>query len=301
MSQPVLRTGEANASAQCQPDGQVWQARLDLVFQPRSNGCRLIRSDHQGPLYVQKPFYPEGRELAHVYLLHPPGGLVSGDTLRLGVRLEEQARVLMTTPGAGRVYHARSDRRLQRQINIIDVARDASMEWLPQENIVYPGAFGSMDTRVNLASGSCFIGWEVTCLGLPANEKRFDHGELRQRLMVCQDGRPLLIENFLLDHASRAILDSPAGLRGLPVNGIFVAGPIASANASDDVIQHLRGTFECLALNGLCGISVVNGFVVGRYLGQAVAEARAFFIRLWETLRPILVEREACCPRIWAT
>lgn len=55
----------------------IWNAELALGLTLTQLGTVLKSCRHQGPLYVQKPFYPEGRELAHLYLLHPPGGMVS--------------------------------------------------------------------------------------------------------------------------------------------------------------------------------------------------------------------------------
>ena len=92
-----------------------WRASLSLGFRRTERGSRLVRSEHNGPLYVQKPFYPEGPDCAHVYLLHPPGGMVSGDFLTISAHAEAQSHALITTPGAGRVYRARSDGLLQQQ------------------------------------------------------------------------------------------------------------------------------------------------------------------------------------------
>ena len=64
---------------------KTWPAFLGLTFDKPGGKTRLIKSVHNGPLYVQKLFYPEGLEHAHVYLLHPPGGLVSGDYLKISI------------------------------------------------------------------------------------------------------------------------------------------------------------------------------------------------------------------------
>ena len=57
-----------------------WAAALSLGFDLRNDGpgstvTRLARRKHHGPLRVQRPFYPEGRNgCCHVYLLHPRVG-----------------------------------------------------------------------------------------------------------------------------------------------------------------------------------------------------------------------------------
>lgn len=282
-----------------------WHASLFLRFQQNLRGCRLIDSAHRGPLYVQKAFYPEGQDTAHVYLLHPPGGMVSGDRLALKVELEARARVLMTTPGAGRVYRARPDRSLQHQTIRFELSQDAIMEWFPQETIVYPGANARLDTHVSLGKGSCYLGWEICCLGLPASALNFDSGELRQRLFIEHDGAPVFVESFNVSDRNRSICDAAVGLSGRSVSGVFVAGPLRDQGMDDvsreKLLNSLRAVFSDMSDGAECGVTLFNNFIVARYLGHCSEQARHSFIRLWGILRPLLSGRDACLPRIWAT
>jgi urease accessory protein len=288
-----------------------WRASLELRFAQSIRGCRLVHSAHQGPLYVQKPFYPEGSDLAHVYLLHPPGGLVSGDRLSIDVQLAANARVLLTTPGAGRVYKARSDRTLQQQCTTMVLDNDAVMEYLPQENIIYPSASARLDTKIEMAPGSRFIGWEICCLGLPASDLRFSDGELSQRLSIFAGTKPLLVERFELNDHNRGLYESAVGLRGQPVTALMVAGPFADDQHSQGTMESLLETLRVVIAGyqankyfqqtSLCAVTVLNGFVVARYLGSNADEAKRLFISLWQLIRPLLTGREACAPRIWAT
>src|SRR3990167_10982309 len=83
------------------PEG--WRARLELGFARREERTVMVRNRSLGPLRVQRPFYPAPDE-CQVYVLHPPGGLVAGDRLEIHIHSDADARVLLTTPGAGRVY-----------------------------------------------------------------------------------------------------------------------------------------------------------------------------------------------------
>ena len=91
-----------------------WAAALELGFEARAESepalvTRLVRRRHHGPLRVQRPFYPEGKTgCCHVYLLHPPGGLVSGDELRIEASVAEGGHALLTTPAAAKLYKADS-------------------------------------------------------------------------------------------------------------------------------------------------------------------------------------------------
>ena len=297
--------GQTQMKAVVQKKASAWNAELSLQFGRTARGTVLQRADHQGPLYVQKAFYPEGPDLAQVYLLHPPGGLVSGDRLQITVKCCDDSHALQTTPGAGRVYRARPDRALQHQINILNVGYGSSIEWLPLETILYPDACTRLDTHVNLADDARFIGWEITSLGMPNQNLPFATGNLSQTLQITRNERILLRERLQIDDGSRALLNGSAGLRGNPVNGLMVAGPFAMPDKQttepliDALIQQLRQIVdEC---DALAAVSLTGEFMTIRYLGNQTDQAMKLFIRCWQAIRPQLLGREACEPRIWAT
>lgn len=308
MAQPLLaptqNTAQTVAPAPIAPPAspRSWHARLDLTLARTERGSRLIRSRHHGPLYVQKPFYPEGPELAHIYILHPPGGLVSGDWLEISVQAQPNSQALFTTPGAGRVYHARADRCLQHQQVTLTLAENSRVEWLPTENIIYPDAFGQLNTRVELAHNSRVIAWEITCLGLPASQQPFDRGELRQRLEIVRDGRLIYRDQTHLDANNPELIHGKAGLQGRTVSGIMVAGPFPK-QAHDSTATELKQQLRQIAppASDLLAITQIDELILIRYLGHCSQSARRLLIECWQRLRPALMERPACQPRIWAT
>ncbi len=113
-----------------------WQAELHLGFSRKADKTLLSSRKHRGPLTVQRPFYPEGG-LCHVYILHPPGGIVAGDKLLIDIAAGQDSQALVTTPAAGKFY--RSEGKLARQNVVLKVADQAVLEWLPQETIFIRG------------------------------------------------------------------------------------------------------------------------------------------------------------------
>ena len=284
--------------ARAQGEVSRWHARLSLGIQRTSRGSRVASAERFGPLHLQKPFYPEGPDLAHLYLLHPPGGMVSGDLLEIEAKLAPDTAALITTPGAGRVYRARPDRTLQHQRVRLEVGEGCSLEWLPLETILYPDARTRLEVDVELATNARFIGWEVTSLGLPAQGEGFGRGELQQRLQIRREGRILLREQLMIDGQSPALLMGKAGLQGQPVNGLLVAGPFTPEQA-EPLLEPLRACCERDEL--LAGVSLSGEFLLIRTLGCCSERTRLCLEQCWGLIRPQLIGREACAPRIWAT
>ena len=106
----------------------TWHAQLDIDYQAAS-GRTVAHHTHNGPLRVLQSLYPEGDMVCHNVLVHPPGGLVGGDTLDIKVTAGGAAHGLLTTPGATRFYRSGGKAAIQRtHLTLNDQAR---LEWLP--------------------------------------------------------------------------------------------------------------------------------------------------------------------------
>ena len=270
-----------------------WQARLFLELQPGPNTIAktiLGKTVRSGPLTVQQPFYPEG-SVCHLYLLHPPGGLVGGDCLDLSVEVHADAHGLMTTPGATKFYRSNGKTALQKQR--FSLGTGAVFEWFPQETILFDGAVARVATVIDLAPGACFTGWDIICLGQPATKKRFETGTLTSTLVVRQSSVPLLLDRLTIN--GKEDLDACAGLRGFPVSAVFLA-----TGVTQTVFEELRRNLE-IKQQALFGITLLDQILVARYLGDSPQEARDSFLDLWKRIRPGITGREACLPRIWNT
>jgi urease accessory protein len=287
--------------ATIEPPCSTWNARLHLEFAKRPRGVRLVKSEHEGPLYVQKAFYPEGPECAHVYLLHPPGGLVSGDTLNIDITASEGAHALITTPGAGRVYNAREKGGVQTQNLQLTVGHDAVLEFFPLETILFPNAQARMHTRIDLADRASIITWEVTCFGLPANGVAFDSGSAVQSLKIWQNNRLMLNEGLVIDGEGESadLLNGNAGLRQRPVHGLMLAGPFDIEPV--ELIETLRLLASQTGEKEWLAVSQNGAFLTVRYLGACTERARKLFTLAWASIRPELIKKESMEPRIWAT
>lgn len=272
----------------------AWQARLDLGFERRGADTILARRSHHGPLRVQKPLYPEGPEVCHAIVLHPPAGIAGGDQLRINVDVGSEAQALLTTPGAGKWY--RSAGPWAAQDVRVKVSAGGTAEWLPQESILFERAQARMRTTVDLAEGARFLGVETFCFGRRASGERFDRGTLRLATDIRLDGKLLWRERGVLDGGS-PLMASPVGLAGFTVSSTVLAAG-ADVDAETLVACRAAATSEAGAQ---FGVTAMPQLFVGRYLGHSAEAAREWFIALWEVLRPAFIGRPAIMPRIWHT
>ena len=270
-----------------------WKAELGIGFAASHGRTILSRRHHRGPLTVQRPFYPEGDEVCHVYALHPPGGIVGGDELRLEVESAPGSHGLVTTPSANKFY--RSAGPIARQTQSLQVQDTASLEWLPLETIVYPGAKACLETRVDLSGNAQFFGWDILCFGLPASSQPFTEGVLTQSVEVFRDGEPVLLERTLFQGGS-AMLEAKWGLDGATVFGTLIA--TGGSGESEERIQHRLGARRT---NGQCALTRFDGLTVCRAMGDNAFDVRDTLALAWMELRKESLGRAACPPRVWNT
>lgn len=298
----------------------VWHAELHLAFARNGERTVLRENRHRGPLRVQKALYPEGEAVCQAIVLHPPSGIAGGDHLAISASVESGAHAQLTTPGAGKWYRSGGAEASQR----IDftVGDEATLEWLPQESIVFDGARARMETRVKLAADSRFIGWDILCLGRAAAGERFEHGRFDLFFRVDRSTKaaepeahpslnasaaPLWIERGGFD-GNDTMLTSPTGWAGKTVCGTLLCSFPELPQQATALLESLRSIAPADAAPH--GISALPGILVARYLGDNSEAARQWFTELWKILRPVCCPlksdaqgcgRPAILPRIWNT
>lgn len=262
----------------------------------------LRHRHHLGPLTVQRGFDPEGGP-CHTYLLHPPGGVVGGDQLELDASVASGAHALITTPAAGKFYRSAGAWATQKQA--FRVAPTGTLEWLPALNIVHGGAKVKLRSRFELDEGARLLAWDHVGLGRPGSGDGFAEGLIDSRLDVLHQDRPLLSEAIRLDAAS-AMRRAAWGLQGcgyLATLLAFPAGPQARdavRNAFVDV-PGLRFGCTLLPVGSRRESAEDRGLLVCRWLAETGELLWEMMIRAWSLLRPLVLQREPCVPRIWST
>ena len=286
----------------------MWIGRLELQLEQVGARTVIARRRHQGPLLVQRAFYEEDGG-SQVYLIHPPGGVVGGDQLRLEAELGPAARALLTTPAATKIYRSRSETaELTQRCQLGD---GAILELFPQETILYDGARARSSTHISLGDRSQFFGWDVLCLGRDAHG--FSEGHFAQHWRLERQGRLLWSERSLLEGGS-AVLRAPWGLAGRPVLGTLVC--TGAERVSLEVLRSALGapvtasggeteTIPEVALPAPDGdwqsVTRLGEVLVCRYLGYSAEAAKRSFSAVWAILRPSVSGRKAVPPRVWAT
>ncbi|AKH67890.1 urease accessory protein UreH [Spongiibacter sp. IMCC21906] len=287
------------AGQQSDKIARSWSAAIELELLKGPGRTDIRHVLHKGPLRIQRPFYPEG-ECCHVYLLHPPGGMVPGDELQVAIDLGTGAEALLTTPSAGKAYKSDKQKTAQLQGITAHISSDACLEWLPQETIIFDGAEAELRNDFHLSGNAKLLAWDIVVLGRRASGESFDAGRCLQRFTILRDGRPLLNERTLWEGGSD-MLRANWGMANRWVSGSLFATLEADRATLDVLREGLAAQPYFDKCQAEWGLSQRRDVFMARYLGNSPEHCRKGFEYLWGQLRPLLNGREACRPRIWNT
>lgn len=275
----------------------TWHAQLDLDYALEAGRC-VARFKHEGPLRILQSLYPQGPGICHNVLVHPPGGLVGGDTLDLRIRVGPGAHGLITTPGATRFYRSTGERAVQR--TQIDLQAGARLEWLPLEALCFSGCQAENRLRISLAPGAELIGWDVTALGLPQSEQPFKSGRFLQHI----EAPGLWLERAQLDATDERLLNSPLGLAGRRCLAtlFFISGTAIERQRREDWLEQTRASMADDGLATSAGVTSPHEQVmVLRAVAPLVEPAMDLLRHIWTVWRRCAWQMQAPPPRIWST
>jgi len=273
-----------------------WHASLQLDYSLSAERS-VAHFRHSGPLRILQSLYPEGDSVCHNVLVHPPGGLVGGDTLDIQASVASGAHGLVTTPGATRFYRSLGEQAVQRAH--VTLAADARLEWLPLEALCYSGCLAENRLTMELAPGAEMMGWDVTALGLPNADLPFVKGSFKQHIEVPG----VWLERAQLAAQDELLLNNPLGLAGhrCMATLFFAAGSKLDRKRRQAALDVAREVLDAHSLQATAGATSPNEqVVVVRVLAPVVEPAMDLLKQVWRAWRRHFWQLEAPSPRIWS-
>ena len=254
-----------------------------VAFDLRGGETRLGDLYQRDPCRVLFP-KPELGEPPQAVLLTTSGGVTDGDTLKMAIEIGPGATAVATTQAAEKIYRAAKGGGHCAIDVAVRVGEGASLDWLPQETIVFQGARLKRRTVADVEPGGALLACEMVVLGRAASGERFVSGLLLELLVGAPDRSARLDR-----HAQGRGRD--ARRRGLRRGQCAGHGDRRVGCAPAAVREGARAPREVPA-SVRAGVTLVNGVMVARLLGEATA-VRGAAIRFLTDFRGHRL------PRVW--
>jgi len=194
-----------------------------VVDRSPSGAHRLVRLRQAGAAKILCPRNHQDGAFEAV-LLNTAGGLAGGDQLRWEVSAGAGAVLRVTTQTAERVYRSTGDAALV--ATRLEAGVGATLEWLPQETILFDGAKLSRTLSIDLAEDAGLLAVEAVVLGRRAFGERVRSGSLYDHIRVRRSGRLIHADSVRIDGDIAALCDRPGTLGGAQAFAtLLLAGP----------------------------------------------------------------------------
>lgn len=263
-----------------------------VTFAYSDGQTRLADLYQRDPCRVLFPT-PEPGDPPEAAILTTSGGLADGDRIAIDIALGAGATATVTTSAAEKIYRAATT---SREVGIdvsLDVGSAATLEWLPQETIVFDAARLARQTVVDLAPDARLLACEVLVLGRSASGERFTRGLVLDGWRLRRGGK--------LVWADALRLDGPPS----PAPGFGDANALATVLLvlplpEDSLRDAAREMLEPFEDQVRCGVSCVNGVLIARLLGNSTMVRQALG-RLLIEMRHKAFGLPSRLPRVWHT
>lgn len=264
---------------------------------PRAHGAVRIAFKRSGPDTILDRLYQQGclrvrlprvADRAHpeAILLNTAGGVTGGDELRTEVRLQPGAAALVTSQAAERVYRSAGGDALIE--NHLELGAGASLDWLPQETILFDGSRVERRLSVDLAAGASFLGAEALIIGRRWSGETVKRALVSDSWRIRSEGRLVFADTLRLEGDVAALGADTAILGGATATALLVS-------MSPDGERRLGPLREALAAAPCeAGASAWNGLLVVRLLALDGRRLRAGLLAALGVLRD-----GAPPPRVW--
>ncbi len=261
-------------------------ARGLLTVESDGARTRLRHLVEDGAAKIRFPFVARGPLQA--VLINTAGGLTGGDRVAWEIAVGAAAAATLTTQASEKIYRAGSG---HAGMSVrLSVGAGGRMSWLPQESILFDGAYFNRRLDVALEKGAELLMAEATVFGRSAMGETVTHGAFRDRWRVRIDGRLVHAEDFAVDADVSGRLQERAILCG----AVAMATVLVVSDQAEAMLDPVRAI---VADEGGASFWRVGG--AGKLLARLYAGDG---YRLRKRLMPLLalLNGQAGLPKAWS-
>jgi urease accessory protein len=258
------------------------RGRIDLAVDGRAGVTRRMRVHESGSLRVRFPH--NGAPELEAVLVNTAGGMAGGDVFDIDVAVGEQARLVITTTAAEKVYRSLGP---ETTVDVkLDVAAGASLSWLPQETILFDRARLLRRIEVDLAETARVVLAEAVVFGRTGMGEGVEQGCLIDQWRVRCGGRLIHAEGLRLDGSISDKLAQAAIAKGAVAIATVLLVP-----GDDAVVAAVRAVAD--RFRGEAGASSWNGVAIVRLCASDGAALRHDLMQVLAALNVTPL------PRLW--
>lgn len=241
-----------------------YAANSELTIYQTQEQSKTKIAYFSGIAKLARALYLDTDHVPCYYLMQLGGGYVENEKFRTGIHIEENARAIVTTQAATKVYKCENGLPSYQRNEII-VDDNAVLEFISDNVILYKDAMFKQDTTIKVKSTSTLVYTEGLTSGWSPDGKKFQYSTVQMRLRLYVDDKPMMLDNLKLDTKD----DDMESLGFFEEYSNYSSLIVVDESVNTKLIEKLREIVDEIDLDVKVGITKLecNGFVL-RVLGN---------------------------------
>lgn len=242
-----------------------YEGEFNIVLE-NINGTTVVSDKRFGGLIKISPtMHLDSEKISAYYILGLGGGYVEGEKYKYSVLVKNNARAIITTQAATKVYKCLNEKAAIQEIQL-KIEGNGILEYITDNVILYKDALYKQDNEIYLDKDSTLIYSDGITSGWSVTGEAFSYSRLQLRTKVYMDNVLVLLDNLLIN----PIEDDVTKLGYFEGYENFGTLLVINKKITNEIIDTLRLSLKNLNLDINFGISEieVNGFVL-RVLGHS--------------------------------
>ncbi|SCS41897.1 urease accessory protein UreD [Staphylococcus caeli] len=225
---------------------QNWTGQLDLsVF---NNGKKSVARNifFEKALKVMRPVYLNNSDIPTFYIVNVGGGYLDGDRYSMNFNIDTDAKVILTSQGATKIYKTLNDHVEQYQtFNIKDYGY---AEYVGDPIIAFENAKFYQHNQFHLTKTAALFYTDILTPGYSKSDKAFSYSYMHLLNEIFVDNELVVFDNMLLDPSKNKVTGIGYMEDYTHLGSCYFIHPSVNQKFIDAVyehIKHFQQQFDC--------------------------------------------------------
>lgn len=261
---------------------------LDLIFRKKKSGkTYLAKQFYKVPLQVMPPHYQDDDGTAFLYLLNPSGGILQHDRLLTEIKIEEDAKAFITTPGNTKFY--KMDDGHAEVNNVITVDAGGVLEYLPEHNVPFAGSTTYQNNEFRLHEDATLIASDLVTAGRVSRGEIFEYNKYSSITKIYVGSQLLAFDKTLMEPRKENI-HSLGLLENFQSNGTMY---IYKNDMDKGLISQIRDVKTDEKDVRFGASMVTDSLMVIRFVGNNILDIQDVLYKIWSITRKTLLGKNS--------
>ncbi|WP_437272298.1 urease accessory protein UreD [Staphylococcus succinus] len=225
---------------------KIWTGQLDLsVF---NNGKKSVARDifFEKALKVMRPVYLNGSNIPTFYIVNVGGGYLDGDRYKMNFNIDSNAKVILTSQGATKIYKTLNDH--VEQYQTFNIKDNGYAEYVGDPIIAFENAKFYQHNTFNLSQNAALFYTDILTPGYSKEDKTFSYTYMHLLNEVYVDDTLVVFDNMLLDPKKNNVNDIGYMENYTHLGSCYFIHPQVNQKFIDSVydqIKHFQQEYDC--------------------------------------------------------